>query len=113
MENRKIINLTNHDITILTRNNEKVVIPRDGQIRCSISRLKIDTLVYNGVEIPINNTTLGDVPGLPEERDDTIIIVSAITAEALKGKRNDIYTVDEPVRENYRVVGCKSLAKNK
>lgn len=57
---------------------------------------------------------MGDVAGLPEEVDDTIIIVSAIVGQALKGKRGDIYTIDEPVRnETGKVIGCRSLSKVK
>ena len=64
-----------------------------------------------GEEVRINKTELGGVVGLPEEKEDTIIIVSAIVGEALRGQRDDIYCVDEPIRVNNRVVGCRSLAK--
>lgn len=111
---KKIINLTNHDIGVLTRDGQKTVIPRDGQARCSISRIKVNELDVNGVMLPINDTIMGDVAGLPEERDDTIIIVSAIVYHAIKHRRNDVYTVDEPVRnERGQVIGVRSLSKVK
>lgn len=111
---KKIINLTNHDIGLITRQGEKAIIPRDGQARCSISRMKVDELEYNGISIPVNETMMGDVTGLPEERDDTIIIVSAIVYHAIKNKRSDVYTVDEPIRgERGHVIGVRSLSKMK
>jgi hypothetical protein len=62
--------------------------------------------------IPVNQVSFGQVNGLPEERKDTIYIVSRIVAEAVKGQRNDVFIVDKTVRnEQGQIVGCEALAK--
>jgi hypothetical protein len=114
MENlsKKILNYTHHTVTIISQNG-RVQIPRNGTARSSTTRKIVDYVDFAGVQVPVNETTFGNVEGLPPERDDTIIIVSGITASALKGKRNDLYMVDEPIRDNSgKIIGCRSLATN-
>jgi len=99
-------------VTLITPNG-RVQIPRNGTARSSTTRRIVDYVDFAGVQVPVNETTFGNVEGLPRESDDTIIIVSGITASALKGKRNDLYMVDEPVRDNNgKIIGCRSLATN-
>lgn len=50
--------------------------------------------------------------GLSEPQADTIYVVSAIVAQAVSGKRDDVYVVDETIRnEQGQIVGCNALAK--
>ena len=61
--------------------------------------------------IPINSTTFGDVENLPDPQEDTIYIVSVITAKACPD-RNDVFITDDAVRdEEGRVIGCRALAR--
>ena len=110
MEESKVLNYTPHSIRLIT-NNGVVEIPRDGTVRAGIMRKHICEINVRDVIVPINSTTFGNVVGLPDEEENTIIIVSSITAYSLRGKRNDIYIVDELIRDKGIVVGAKSLAK--
>ncbi len=108
---KKILNYTLHDISIITPEGV-ITVPRHGTARCSTTRNLIEYIEANGAKIPINETTFGSVSGLPKEREDTIIIVSAILANSMRGQgRNDLYAVDEPVREGGRIVGCRALSR--
>lgn len=107
---RKILNYTLHDITIITESGT-IVIPKHGTARCSPLRDLDEWIDLDEIRIPVNKTTFGYVEGLPEPKDDTIIIVSAITANVMREKRNDLYTVDEPVRDGTgKIVGCRALS---
>jgi len=106
----KILNYTLHDISIIT-NKGVIQIPRHGTARCSTTRKLIEYLEVEGTRVPVNKTVFGVIAGLPEETEGTILIVSAIAANSLRKTRNDIYVVDEPVRSNGIIVGCKALAK--
>ena len=85
----KIINLTPHTINFVGQDN---------------------AIMANGISLPIARCTYGDVQGLPEPMDDTIYIVSAITAQAVP-TRPDVFIVDDSVRdENGRIIGVRGLA---
>ena len=101
---KNIINLTPHEITLCGQK-----LPSSGVARVATATQQVDEI--NG--IPVNRLTFGQVTGLPEERKDTIYIVSRIVAEAVKGQRNDdIYIVDKTVRnEQGQIIGCEALAK--
>ena len=110
LEESKVLNYTPHSIRLIT-NNGVVEIPRHGTVRAGIMRKHIYDVNVGDVIVPVNSTTFGNVVGLPEEEENTIIIVSSITAYSLRGKRKDIYIVDELIRDRGVVVGAKSLAK--
>lgn len=99
----KFINLTPHEIILCGR-----IIPSTGLARC-------DSVVEKVMEIDsvcVNRRSFGEVTGLPEPERDTVYIVSRIVAEAVSGRRNDVFVVDETVRdENGKIIGCKSLAR--
>jgi hypothetical protein len=62
--------------------------------------------------IKINRKSFGEVTGLPEPQADTIYVVSAIVAQAVSGKRDDVYVVDDTIRnEQGQIVGCNALAQ--
>lgn len=99
----KIVNLTPHTITLCGRE-----IPSAGVARCQTSVEQVGEI--DGIRI--NRRTFGDVSGLPEPQADTVYIVSAIVAQAVSDSRNDVYIVDETVRdEQGRIIGCNALAK--
>ena len=106
----RILNFTKHTVTFLMPNGNTLVIPNSGVVRLANSRVIVERVVYEGQEIRVNKVSFGNAVGLPPEREGTIIIVSTLTAKAFKD-RNDIYVVDEPVREGKNILGCRALAK--
>jgi len=111
MKIKKILNYTYHPISIIT-NGGTVEIPKHGMARASTYRNIMDRLDFNGSTIPVNETSFGEVSGLPDYEEGTIIIVSGIAASAMWDKRKDLYVVDEPVRDmNGKIIGCRALSK--
>lgn len=68
-------------------------------------------------DLPIIKKTFGNVYGLPESvPNDTILIVSSLTAQAAKAENHPLadrlYIVNDTVRdENGRIIACTSLAQ--
>lgn len=104
----QIINATPHDVNIVGENGQVVRTYAASGIcpRCSVSREAVDEI--DGIRI--NRTVFGDIVGLPEYVEGTYYIVSAIVANAAKG-RQDLLITDDAVRDDKgRVIGCKALA---
>lgn len=113
---RRLINLTPHEINLLTDEGEDYVIPSDGVARLNETRA-VDEIVRvetsRGAELKINlNELLCDqVNGLPPEDGNYYYIVSRMVAEA-RSDRNDLLIPDEIVRDqDNKIVGCKAFAK--
>ena len=109
----KIRNLTPHAINLLNDNNEVVAIIEPSGIIARAAQTKelVEELCVDGMTIPVYKSEFGKVENLPEQEKDTIFVVSALTAQACKG-RNDVYITDNPVRdEQGRIIGCRSLGK--
>ncbi|RLE38188.1 hypothetical protein DRJ17_04705 [Candidatus Woesearchaeota archaeon] len=111
--NKRVINLTPHEIRIV--GDEERVIPSSGIARCGVTRERIGSIPIDGMDVPVNRSVMGEVTGLPDPAPGTAYIVSRVVAEAVKASdsiRDDIYVVDETIRDDAgRIVGCKSLAK--
>lgn len=108
---KKLINCTPHDINIMDSDNNIILtVPTSGTlIRVSQNTTDNGFLSIDGVNIPITDNTFGDVVGLPPQQDDTILIVSAMVANA--SSRTDLALVNQSVRdEKGRIIGCKSLS---
>ena len=108
----KIVNLTPHEINIIGADNTvALIVPPSGIVaRATSTRSIFGSVKVDGIDIPINKTTFGTVISLPEPAEDTIYVVSNITAQAVPN-RDDVFIVDESVRdENGRIIGCRSLA---
>ena len=108
----KIKNLTPHCINFVGSNNQVVLeVPPSGIVARAISTRTIDgTVNVEGIDIPINKTSFGNIMSLPEPEDGVIYIVSSITAQACP-EREDVYIVDESVRDaDGRIIGCRSIA---
>lgn len=99
----KIINLTPHTINLCGREIESA-----GLARCESVVEKIAEI--DGVKV--NRRKFGAIYGLPEPQEDTIYIVSALVAQAVAGQRDDVFVVDETIRnEQGQIVGCNALAR--
>lgn len=104
-----IINLTPHDITIT--NSKTVTIKPSGLARCEETSEEIKV-----VEdwIPVFKTTYGKVSGLPEPKENTIYVVSARVAQALKEtnpERTDVMIPAKTLRDSEgNIIGCTGLS---
>ena len=109
-EIKKILNYTHHTINLMIDGGDSISLPKHGVVRAATARHFLEDLELHGTKIPVNKTKFGSVVGLPEKEEGTIIVVSGITAYALKGKRDDVYIVDELIRKDGVVIGAKNLA---
>jgi hypothetical protein len=117
----KIVNLTPHQLNIYS--GETVILslppPPEGTPipRVATSSKIVGTINIDGTEVPIRKITYGDVENLPEEREDTIYIVSTLVTLALREKgieRRDFLSpdtnADSVIRDkDGRVLGVKYL----
>lgn len=106
-----LINLTPHAISILDEaNNPVLVLPSAGVARAASTRTCVGTVETEGISIPVNATSFGEVVGLPDPQPGVGYIVSVLTAQAAKG-RDDIFVTDDAVRDaEGRIIGCRALA---
>ena len=104
----KFVNLTPHTINIFNSDKQPVMtVLSSGHARCSVN--KTETGNIDGVQL--FETTFGEVEGLPPAEDDTILIVSLLTRQALP-ERDDLYSPGELLRdENGQPVGCIGLSR--
>ena len=105
----KIVNCTPHVVTFVDGAGEIVhTIPASG----IVPRVSTAVSVVGDINgIPDEVTTYRDVEGLPDPAPDTIYIVSALVANAVKG-RDDLRVPGRQVRDSDgRVIGCMSLSR--
>ncbi|MFA6514525.1 MAG: hypothetical protein WCT50_04550 [Patescibacteria group bacterium] len=105
---KKIINLTPHAITIVGVDGVTVVktIPTEGSVRLKTATEPTGESVDG---VPLTKTVFGEPEGLPEQSDDTIIIVSQLVKTALP-QRSDLVVPAEVVRDpSGNIIGAKSL----
>jgi len=135
-KNKKIKNLTPHAVNLVGEDGKVLAtFPSEGLIRLSQKSEVVGYLALDkegavmlplkdlplkegfedsdGVKyIPITETSFGQAEGLPEEREDTIYIVSSLVCQAYPDRR-DFYIPDQTVRDSEgRIVGCRSLSRN-
>lgn len=106
---KNVLNLTPH--TLVVGGNE---IKSAGVARVSETSELVRTEVTPYGEIPVFRTTFGHVIDLPDEREDTLLVVSAITARAAMQEnpaRRDIFVPGKQIRDaEGRIVGCEGIA---
>lgn len=113
-----LVNLTNHDVVIYSDDNDEIVatIEPSGQI-ARVANENIPwgiPLPYGTANIPVYDTHVADVIGLPDPQDKTVYIVSSAVAIALADKRRDLLCPDtgpNAIRINERVIGTRSLRR--
>jgi hypothetical protein len=108
----KLINLTPHEITIISEEGDFRLTP-SGEVARATSTTEVVGEV-NGIEVV--KSTFGSVTGLPEPAEDTIYIVSLLVLQALKGQRTDVVGPDtgpeSAVRDaDGRIVGVKRFQR--
>ena len=108
----KIINATPHAINIIGDDNQILLTiePSNILVRVSQQITDVGCITVDGVSISVTSNTFGEVVGLPDQQDDTIIIVSAMVANACHN-RTDLALVNQTVRDDKgRIIGCRSLS---
>lgn len=101
-----IINLTKHTINEVTTG---ATIPPSGQVaRVNTSRVK----VHEFLGYPIFKTKFGDIEGLPEPKEGTMYIVSALCLTRCP-EREDLLAPGNLIRdENDKPIGCLGFRSN-
>ena len=108
----KILNFTPHAVTIKTASSTTTY----NSVGVARADTRAEVVGYID-DLPIVKKTFGNVYGLPESvPNDTILIVSSLTAQAAKAGNHPLtdrlYIVNDTVRdENGRIVACTSLAQ--
>ncbi len=111
MEKLTLINLTPHPLNMYMDGMLKEIItPTGPPARVGVERIKIGYLN----EYPVSKVTFLEVENMPEPEEGLVYIVSAIVADALKdkGRSEDIYAIDELIRDGEGVIkGASSFKK--
>lgn len=108
----RLVNLTPHDVTVLTPDGDELLLRSAGVIRSGTSVVKVATLHYQGQVFDITVQGSTGVGGMPPPQPGTYYIVSRQVAEALKGQRTDIFYPGPLVKDtNGKVVGCRGLSR--
>ena len=98
------ITIVNEDGTILRQFEPSGIVPR-----VSVNKYPMGLLDDGVIPVPLYAQAYGNVVDLPEEKEDTFLIVSGLVASA--AKRGDLLVPGDQVRdEEGRVIGCKFLA---
>ena len=97
----EFVNLTSHTITEVTTGT---IIPRSG----IVARIKAATnKVTKHNEIPVYQTIFGEIEGLPEPKENTVYIISALALNAVPKNRTDVVSPGRPQRDEHgNVIGC-------
>jgi len=118
----EIVNLTPHPIRIIVSSTEDIegnskhllLLPSGIVARCTETVQPCGELVVDQEFIvPIVRKSFGAVQGLPEPRNNTYYITSALVAQAAWALgRADVFAPGDLIRdENGTVIGCKSLCR--
>jgi hypothetical protein len=104
----QIVNKTPHVLNIIIGDGSvRAIAPTLPTPRVSTKRVALDPV--DG--IPVDGVEFGEVVDLPAPVDGVVLIVSGLTASAVKG-RTDLLVVGEAVRDADGVtVGCKGLSR--
>ena len=108
----KIINLTPHAIHFMDKEGSVLttIQPSGTVARAKQTCVQVGIMSVGEANIPINQSSYGEVEGLPAPEDGTVYIVSALTAQAVPD-RNDVFITDDAVRDaEGRIIGCRALA---
>ena len=107
----KLRNFTPHNVVIVINETTKIVIPSDGIARVTEAKTITPSIDVDGVIIETFKSSFGEVENLPPQEEGVMVIVSALAADAAKG-RDDLLVPGELVRDDGgNIVGCKSLRR--
>lgn len=105
----ELVNLTPHPVTFLREGREPLTVPPSGRVARAFSYTEDAGEDVCGV--PVTRTRFSEVTGLPDPKEGTAYVVSAIVAQRARG-RKDVFLPNETVRDaDGRVIGCRSLGR--
>jgi len=110
----KAVNLTPHDITIMTDEGSVMNIPPSGTIaRITLIKTDCATVEIGDTIIPVvRNQANGKITGLPKQLQGTVYIVSRAVAEMAGNRRDDLYFPDSSIRDDSgNIVACRCLCQ--
>lgn len=108
----KIINLTPHDVVIISEGKEKKIYPKSGKM----ARVATNSVVVGEVDgVAIVSQKYGEVDGLPEPKAGTLYIVSMVVRLALPD-REDLISPDTSPQstirdENGQIIGVRQFVR--
>jgi hypothetical protein len=103
-----VVNLTPHDINVIMEDGSNIVLPK-----CSTPARCSEYVLHTFTDIlPVNvvSKKFGDTENLPNYKEGTYYVVSAIV-KAANPYRMDLLLVNDTVRNSEgQIVGCKTFA---
>lgn len=110
----KIKNLTPHEVVVYDGNMGIIGrYPSEGVVARARATYESDDKSVNGV--PLVHVTFGDPVDLPDPTEDTMFIVSLITAQAAESVgriTSDLLITAQPVRdESGQIIGCTAFTQ--
>ena len=106
--NKKIVNLTPHEMTLISADGTKTVIPPSGTVARAATVSEVIGSV-NGA--PLVSMKHGEASGIPAPEADTLFLVSSIAAEGAKD-RDDIVVATDFVRDDKgNIAGFKTFGR--
>lgn len=115
MNERIIINMTKTPLSFMAKDGTFITIPSSGEIR--VETIRIEEPLFTAKDaltnkrVKVNKNTVRALVNLPEKREDTILIVPNMVYNAYAHIRDDIYTIDEPFRQNGATKYAKAIAR--
>lgn len=106
----KIVNLTPHDVVIVTA-SEKLTFSASGTVaRCKSASVPVSTIETEAGAVSLVKTVIGEPENVPEAEEGTLYIVSRLIKSALP-ERDDLVCPDGLVRdENGNVIGAERFS---
>ncbi len=108
----RLVNCTKHDVVFIDNQANKHVFPCQTPLRLETKIDKAVSLFQEGYEIPTYTVTR-KLAELPEEKEDTMYIVSSSVLELTKQKgRHDFVSPFNQVRDSQqKIVGCTAFQR--
>jgi hypothetical protein len=104
-----VVNLTPHDINVIMDDGTTVILPKSSNTSARCSEYVLHT--FTDI-LPVNvvSKKFGDTENLPNYKEGTYYVVSAIVKSA-NPYRMDLLLVNDTVRNDAgQIVGCKTFA---
>lgn len=105
-----LVNCTPHDVKILVNDKELVLKPSGILPRVDQKKEVGQTLSFGGLDIPTITTKIGGIVGLPDQTENTYLIVSVfVLEEGKKAGRTDLLAPDTLRDSAGNIIGCKGF----
>lgn len=111
----KLVNLVPHDVVVMQEEGNVLIPKGEDVLRLEMKTYYHDRITVDGsnISVPIGHTVFGKLKmesgkPVPRPRQDTKYIVSLEVARV--AGRQDFLVPNQTIRENGKVVGCRSLA---